>query len=170
MEDENTTPKDLREAYDRAEARATEAELAAKTAKDELRQFQAQVTFEKQGLTPKHADLFLKTNPDAEVTQDAVHAFVEEYGLAPAPAAVPAEDAPATPAGIPQLNAFQEAGGSGTQGSAPAAAPKMSKADFQKLLETNPQEAAKAYVEGRTERNELNVVARDLVAKGIIDH
>lgn len=169
MTDENQTPKDLRDALDRAEARATEAEQTAQAAQSQLRMFQAQVTFEKQGLTPKHADLFLKTNPDAEVTSDAVAAFVEEYGLAPA-AGAPAVEAQPKPAGNPQLNAFQEASGGGTQGGAPAAAPKMSKRDFAKLLEENPQEAAKAYMEGRTERNELNVQAQELVTKGIIDH
>lgn len=169
MTDENQTPKDLREALDRAEARTAEAEKVAQAAQSQLRTFQAQVTFEKQGLTPKHADLFLKTNPDAEVTPDAVQAFVEEYSLAPASPA-PAEEAQPKPAGNPSLSAFQEASGGGTQGHAPVASPKMSKQDFEKLLETNPQEAAKAYMEGRTERNELNVQARDLVAKGIIDH
>lgn len=173
MSDENTqqeTPKDLRDARDRAIERASEAEKAATAAQSELRQFKAQVTFEKAGLTPKHADLFLKANPDADVTTEAVSDFAHEYGLVPteAPAAEEATEPQADP-GV-GLAGFGDAAGSGTTGSAPAAQPKMSGADFEHLLKTNPEEAAKAYAEGRTHRNSMNVQARDLVQKGIIDH
>jgi hypothetical protein len=44
----------------------------------------------------------------------------------------------------------------------------MSQAEFQKLLASNPQEAAKAYAEGRAPRNEANVQADQLAQKGII--
>jgi hypothetical protein len=44
----------------------------------------------------------------------------------------------------------------------------MTTAEFQKLLQSNPAEAAKAYAEGRAPRNEQNVQADQLVAKGII--
>lgn len=171
MTEENTTqtPKDLRDALERAEARATEAEKTAQAATSDLRRFQATVTFEKNGLTPKHAELFLKANPEAEVTPEAVSDFAHEYGLAtgePEPSGKKEETPPANEG----LNTFGEAAGSGTAGSTPAAQPQMSQEDFESLLATNPDEAAKAYAEGRVSRNSLNVQARDLVNKGIIDH
>lgn len=38
-------------------------------------------TFGELGLTEKHAELFLKANPEAEVTAEVVQKFAEEYGL-----------------------------------------------------------------------------------------
>lgn len=170
MSDENMeTPKDLREALARAEARAAEAEKTANAAQSELRQYKATVTFEKSGLLPKHAELFLKANPDAEVTPEAVSDFAHEYGLV-TEAAPPSTEEPKSEGGNPALSAFQNAGGGGTEGAAPAAQPKMSREEFDALLASNPAAAAEAYVKGTAPRNSLNTQARDLVNKGIIDH
>lgn len=167
MTEENQTPQapaELREAYERAEARATEAETAAQSAQSELREFKAQTLFGNE----KHAELFLKANPEAEITAESVSSFRDEYGLtvgeAP-PAAEPPKEDPG--AGLETLG---EAAQGGTSGGGPAAQPKMSAQDFEKLLEENPQAAAAAYIDGTAPRNELNVQARDLVSKGIIDH
>lgn len=170
MSDETTNtpeaPKDLRDARDRALAEAEAARSEAQAARAELRQFQASVTFERAGLTAKHADLFLKANPDAEVTTEAVSDFAHEYGLTGVAAEVK-EETPDPGAGLTGLGG---AAGSSMQGSAPAAQPVMSAEDFDTLLKTNPEEAAKAYAEGRAPRNAANVQARRLVEKGIIDH
>lgn len=161
-------PKELRDARDRAVERAEKAEADALAAQSELRQFKAQTTFEKQGLTPKHADLFLKANPEAEVTVEAVTDFAHEYGLHPA---APSEDPPPVePNPDAGAAALAGAGGSPTGGAAPAAQAKMSRADFEQLLATNPQQAAELYAQGQVERNPRNVQARELVSKGIIDH
>ena len=160
------TPKDLREALERQTERATEAEKAATAAVSELREFKAQTLLGNE----KHAELFLKVNPEAEITRDAVNAFVKDYGLTveqDAPPAAEKEERPDPGAG---LGSFGEAAGSGTGGGTPAAKPKMSPEDFSKLLEENPQAAAQAYIDGTAPRNELNVQARALVEKGIIDH
>lgn len=166
MTDENTPkedgPTELRDARDRAVARAEAAETG-------LKQFQAATFFEQAGLGEKQAALFLQANPEAEITKDAVDGFIEEYGFQPA-AAPPGEPAPVVePPPAAPLTEFQRAAG-GAKGGAPAAQPVMSQEDFTKLLAENPDEAAKAYVEGRAPRNELNVQARELVSKGIIDH
>lgn len=154
-------PKELREALDRQTARADAAETG-------LKQFQAQTFFEKAGLGEKQAELFLKTNPDAEITSESVSTFIEDYGFQVAEEAAPPAPASEPPADA-GLGALSGAGGTST-GAAPAAAAKVSKADFTKLLEENPAEAAKLYVEGRVERNEHNVQAREMVRKGIINH
>ena len=162
MTDEtNEAPKELREALDRANARADEAESG-------LKQFQAQTFFEKAGLGEKQASLFLQANPEVAITEEAVGTFIKEYGFQP-PATAETPPPEGTPPADAGLGSLSNAGGA-AQGAAPAAQPKMSKTDFDKLLVDNPQEAAKAYVEGRVERNPANVQARDLVKKGIIDH
>jgi len=169
MSEENTqeAPKELREALDRAnETLATET-ARADAAETNFRGLQATNTFEAAGLTAKHAELFLKTNPDAEVTAEAAGTFAKEYGLVPTEAP-PGE--PNTPDPNQGLAALGEASGTGTAGSTPAAQPKMSPEDFSKLLESNPQAAAAAYVDGTAPRNEQNVQARELVTKGIINH
>ena len=172
MSDENTkeAPKELREALDRANEQLKTQIDRADAAETNFRGLQATVTFKEAGLSPKHADLFLKTNPEAEVTAESAKAFADEYGLTPAsaPAAAPAE--PVTPDPNAGLAGLGAAAGSGTAGAAPAAQPVMSQEDFASLLESNPQEAAKAYVEGRAPRNKDNVQAQELVTKGIIDH
>lgn len=184
MSDTDTSmePKELREAYDRVRA-----DLAAKT--QELRQFKTEVTFKEQGLTPKHAQLFLAANPDAEISPEIVQNFAAEYGLQPAQAASPApEPAPEGhlpadggtppversladgPQPVPDASLANLQGAAGTPAGqfAQAQPAVMSGAEFQKLLATNPQEAAKAYTEGRAPRNEANVQADQLAEKGII--
>ena len=174
---EQQEPKELREALERSQAAETKAV-------SELREYKAGVLFKDAGLQPKHAELFLKTNPDAEVTAETAAAFADEYSLAPVqvPAsdapkageeAKPVEGAPVTPAAAPAdagLAAMGEAAGSAKGGTVPAVVAKMSNEAFQELLATNPAEAAKAYTEGRVERNSLNVQADQLVQKGIINH
>ena len=166
-------PKELREALDRA----TKGQADAIT---ELREFKAGVLFKDANLEPKHAELFLKTNPDVEVTAETAAAFAEEYSLqpavAPAPAAPAADPTTADPAApvAPPVDAgmapLAAAAGSSTEGAQPAVVAKMSPEAFADLLATNPQEAAKAYTEGRVDRNSLNVQADQLVQKGIINH
>jgi len=172
-------PAQLREAYDRAAA-----ELAV--ARSELRSFKTETHFEKQGLTAKHAELYLATNPDGDVTAETVSAFATEYGLSPAvipqppadPAHMPADggtppvertmiDGPATPV---DASLASVAGAAGTPASmlGNALPAKMDRAAFNKLLQTNPDEAARAYAEGRVERHEANVTADHLVDKGVI--
>lgn len=176
MSEQPDGPTELREAHDRAIETRDQA-IA------ELRTYKAGVLFKDAGLEPKHAELFLKTNPDAEVTAETAEAFATEYSLQPAQAPAPKEEAPkegaapitadAKPLTTPAdagMSALEGAGGSIQAGATPAAVAKMSNEDFTLLLATNPAEAAKAYQEGRVQRNSLNVQADLLVQKGIIDH
>ncbi len=171
MSDETqTAPKELREALERANEKQQAETARADAAETNLRVLQATTTFKEANLNPKHADLFLKTNPEAEATPETVAAFAEEYGLTVAQAPAEGMKEPAAPDPNSALGALGAAAGSVEGGSTPAAQPKMSSEDFSKLLEMNPQEAAKAYVEGRAPRSDDNVQAQELVRKGIIDH
>ena len=179
MSDNMMEPAELRQAYDRAVAGQAAAE-------SELRSFKTETHFEKQGLTAKHAELYLATNPDGDVTAETVAAFATEYGLSPAaipqpptdPAHMPADggtppvertlvNGPATPV---DANLASVAGAAGTPASVLGSAlpAKMNRAEFTKLLQTNPEQAAQAYAEGRVERHEANVTADHLVNKGVI--
>lgn len=178
--DVSMEPKELREAYDRQ----VEQNAALQA---EFRTFKTGVIFEQQGLTSKHAELYLAANPEGEASPEAVKTFAAEYGLQPivadpAPVAsaeghLPADGSPpaversltdgpqAAPAALASL---QGAAGTPQASFASASPAKMTQAEFQKLLESNPAEAAKAYAEGRVPRNEANVQADHLAAKGII--
>jgi len=128
------------------------------------------------------------------VDAKTVKAFAEEYGLqkpvvegSPVPAAptahMPADGSPPPverilgagprpePAQIPvdaSLASLSGAAGSPAATIASALPVKMNQVEFEKLLASNPQAAAQAYVEGRVERNEANVTADQLVTKGVI--
>jgi len=181
MTTEDQGIKELREAHDRAVAERDQ--IAA-----EFKTFQATVTFKEAGLTQKHAELYLRANPDGEVTPDAVKSFAEEYGLAPqvAPPAnpdsghLPADgspppvertlaDGPQTPPVDRSLASLAGAGGTPEAQAAQAAPARMDRREFESLLKENPEAAAQAYREGRVQRHERNVQADQLVAKGEIN-
>lgn len=154
----------LRESRDTEKARADAAEAS-------LRSLKAEVLFDKSGLNAKHAELFLKSNPEADVTAEAVKTFADEYGLVPAasgdPAQPPKDDGPPADAGLAALGGAAQTDSSGA---APAAKPKVSVEEFEKLLAENPTAAAELYTKGQVPRNDANVQARELVNKGVIDH
>lgn len=155
--------KNLRESRDSAIAERDEARA-------ELREFKATTMFTGNGLTEKHAELFLKTNPEADITPDVVKTFADEYGLAVQAQEGGQEPPPEAKKENPDSGAAALAGaaGSSTAGSTPAEQAKISRADYEKLLESNPSEAAKLFVEGRVETHPLNVQARQLRDRGII--
>jgi galactitol-specific phosphotransferase system IIB component len=100
--EDNKTIKQMRDALERAEKRAKAYEKQV----EKLSEFQTSVLAERKnqavtqvftevGLSPKHAELFKKVNPDLEVdaiTADTVKAFASEYELAASSGEVP--DAP----------------------------------------------------------------------------
>jgi hypothetical protein len=172
----------LRQAYD-----TLKKEFAAQTA--EFTQFKARTIFKEAELSPKHAELYLAANPNADVTTEAVAAFAEEYGLRPAETAAPVppsdpaqnhlpdDGSPppvertlqAGPAPADAALASVAAAAGSPQATIGGAQPvKMSSKEFEMLLQSNPDAAAQAYAEGRVARNEANVQADQLVQKGMI--
>ena len=158
----NGDTKGLREAYD-----AKDAELKALRA--EHAQLLATTTFEKSGLNPKHAELFLRVNGDQPITVEAAKKFAEDYGLNAVPA--PAEPAPAAPAQAPQNTNLASMSGAATPpagGSNTPQGAKMSQAEFQKLYQNDQAAAVKAYTEGRVEHAEGNPIVAEAKQKGLI--
>jgi len=181
MTDQPTAPADLREAYDRATARVTELEA-------ENRGLKLDNVF-KDARVPK-ASQSLYSGDD--ITVEAVTEWANFHGIPVAPEAAPVtapttEPAPAltedgrapavekimgtgpTPedAGLASMAA---AAGSHEATAAQALPSKMSHQQFTKMLE-NPDthdQAVQAYAEGRVDRNDGNVQADQMKAKGLI--
>jgi hypothetical protein len=85
---ENQSFAELRKAYKRTERqnKAFEKELAdlrefKSTVVQEQRRGQVESVFKEVGLSPKHALLFEKVNPEAEITPEVVQTFAAEYDL-----------------------------------------------------------------------------------------
>lgn len=164
-ENESTgEPQALREAYDKLKGDFT-------TLQAQHRSLLATTTFEKAKLNPKHAELFLKVNGDQPITSEAAVKFAEEYGLAQVAAeAPPAVEAASTPESTDiGLASMSNAGTHGAgAGNTIATGPKMSQAEFQKLLSNDKNAALKAYTEGRVETAPGNLAAEEAVNKGFI--
>ena len=185
MSEENKTEgiEEVRAAYDRKSA-----EYDGIVA--EFKQYKAGVVFEAQGFNAKQADLFLAQYPDAEVNPETVATFAAEFGLAATEVSEAAElskqeaqghlptdgspppvertliDGPKPADGA--LASLQGAAGTPAATIGSALPTKMSQSEFQALLVSNPDEAAKAYSEGRAPMNDANVQADQLRSKGII--
>lgn len=123
-------------------------ELASKV--EELTAFQAEVlqerkattldtVFKEVGLSPKHAALFAKVNPEADVTADTVKAFAAEYDLATVGEEIVAPERDAE--GITPIV-------KGSGGTSPAAGQKVSSAEWLGLQTTDPARAKQLFEKG----------------------
>lgn len=164
---DNQTPEQelpgLRKAYD-------SQKVAYEALQVQYSQLLASTTFEKAGLNPKHAELFLKVNGDQPITAEAAKKFAEDYNLQVASQEPVSTE---TPAAQPLSNTpLASLAGAGTQPSGAGAGspqgPKLSQAEFQKLYINNKAEALKAYTEGRVEHASGNPIVQDAVNAGLI--
>jgi hypothetical protein len=124
---------------------AAQAELTA--LRGQVRESNARTLADKLGMTEKQLGLYLKANPDADVTEDGLKGFAEEYGmLAPkpddsAPKTSTAEERLAS-SGIPFVP---------MQGGASAPGPKPGLDEFRAMYKRNPQAAEQAALRGEFE-------------------
>lgn len=146
--DDNKSFADLRKAYKRSERqlKATEKELAElrdfkQVIVQQQRESQLASVFAEVGLNTKHAALFEKVNPEAEVTPEAVQAFAAEYDLVTN--AGETVEAPETPS----------SGFTPVTTGAPGAVTMLDQEDIRKLVKANDWDAIKkAYDQGRVEQ------------------
>lgn len=96
--------------------------------------------------------MFIKTNPEAEITTESINEFVNKYSLSPAE--VPQQTSEAL---TDMGNVAQTSAQSGVVGTAEAA--KMTKADYKKLQVSDPTAAHQALLEGKVQMREDNYVA-----------
>lgn len=151
---DNKTIKAMREALERAERRAKNAEKQV----EKLSEFQTSVLAERReqavssiftevGLNPKHAELYKRLNPDIEVdaiNADAVNAFAAEYGLATSSGDVP-EAPEVKPEGFTPV----------TTGNAAPSATISDEQISQWLSEGNLEAVNKAFQDGRVQKESV---------------
>lgn len=100
--------------------------------------------FEKFGLTQKHAELYLKVNPEAEVSDISIQEFAKEYAL---PFQAPQEgDESGPPQVREQPFVPADIGSTGDSGF-------LSREQLDAMYKTNPQRAIAALKSGRVRWN-----------------
>lgn len=102
-------------------------------------------SFEKFGLTPKHAELFLKLNPETEVSDDIIKNFATEYSL---PLKSSDDNEESLEAGLPSNTPFVPA-----DAGVDAEGGFMNRDQLDALYKTNPQKALQVLKSGRVRWN-----------------
>ena len=142
----------VREALDKATAEKGALQEQYDTVSGELKGMKAKEAFRAGGFEDSHAELFVQTNPEVEITPEAISEFVTKYNL--------------TPQSVPQqtlepladiANVAQPATQPGVIGTAEAG--KMTKDEYKKLQVSDPTAAHQALIEGKVQMREDNVVA-----------
>lgn len=144
---ESNPVKQLRDALKAAQKEAKES----KKELEELRAFKsdyerreraqsATQAFSKLGLNEKHAELFVKLNPEAELTEEAVKTFATEYGL---PVTEQATTDETTPEEAPFAPADVGSSGEGY----------ISRQQLDEMYKSNPQRAIGMLRSGRVRWN-----------------
>lgn len=142
----------VREALDKATADKTALQEQLTEVSGELKGMKAKEAFRAGGFQDSHADLFIKTNPEAEITTESINEFVNKYSLSPAE--VPQQTSEAL---TDMGNVAQTSPQSGVVGTAEAG--KMTKGEYKKLQASDPTAAHEALIQGRVQMREDNYVA-----------
>lgn len=159
MSEETTIPQ-MREALDNARKALEAANKQNQNLATQVRTLTAREAFAEAGYQRTHADLFVAKNPEGEITPDTISAFVDEFGLVPAPkqeepAAPPAEAGEAGQGEAPSSSglASMSRGGSrpGESAQQGAQSRPLTQAEWQTLYAENPAAARKAVNDGRVQ-------------------
>ena len=142
----------VREALDKATADKTALQEQLTEVSGELKGMKAKEAFRAGGFQDSHADLFIKTNPEAEISSESINEFVNKYSLSPAE--VPQQTSEAL---TDMGNVAQTSAQSGVVGTAEAG--KMTKGEYKKLQASDPTAAHEALIQGRVQMREDNYVA-----------
>jgi hypothetical protein len=160
---ETMEPKELRDAFNRIK-------VERDTLLSENRSLKATSVFKELGLPAKHAELYLKVKGDEPITAESVGSFITDYSLAPSEQTAPAPENQPAPTPVDQTASL--AGMAGAAGNPSlagvASGQKMTQAEFQKMLLTDPTGATRAYVEGRVQTVEGNPVVSQAKRQGLI--
>jgi hypothetical protein len=170
---ENANFKQLRDYAKKLEREVTSAKKELTTLREfkvtaeaSVRQAQVAEVFKGVGLADKHASLYLKVNPEGEVTLEAVEAFATEYELPRTEVTTDATPVPTTQTqGVEEGKIYNiqsetqtqaKPGFAPTQGTgAPSARVISEVAEAEKLMIENPQEYARLHQLGRIKLTRL---------------
>jgi hypothetical protein len=142
----------LREALKASQEKTKELENQFAEVNAQLKQFQAKDAFRSNGFAETHADLFVKANPDAEITPEAIQEFVTAYDLKPQPKTQASNQGMKELSGVAQ----KPSDSIGQMGTAETA--QMTKTEYKKLLASDPTAAHEALVQGRVQLREDNIL------------
>lgn len=149
---EQTIPE-MRERIDALDKANKKLEGDLKVQVQTNRTLQAKEVFRDKGFDPKHGELFATTNPDGDITGEAVEAFVEQWSLSAAketPATEETAPVEGTEQGAPSTAstnlAGMNGGGSGPGGGGQPAveATTLTKDQWHELNRTDPVAAREA--------------------------
>ena len=142
----------LRDALDKATADKGTLQTEFDAVSGELKGMKAKEAFRAEGFNDSHAELFVQTNPEAEITTESVNEFVNKYNLTPQSAPQETSEPLADIANVAQTSS--QPGLIGT-----AEAGKISKGDYKKLHVSDPTAAHEALIQGKVQMREDNVIA-----------
>lgn len=149
---ENESIPNLREALKASQDKAKELETQLTESNAALKQFQAKETFRSNGYSETHADLFVKANPNVDVTPEAIQEFVTAYDLKPqAQQQVNTE-------GMKDLSGVAQKPSDSINQMGTAETAQMTKAEYKKLLASDPTAAHEALVQGRVTLRDDNIL------------
>tara|TARA_Y100001970_G_C14083932_1_gene776239 strand:- start:433 stop:927 length:495 start_codon:yes stop_codon:yes gene_type:complete len=150
LSNEESIPN-LREALDKAKADNNTLQEQFNQVSGELKGMKAKEAFRAGGYQDSHAELFLKANPDADITNETVSEFVTSYNLSPQSA--PVEQS----AGLSDMGQVADNTSPSVVGTPEGG--KISKADYKKLQASDPTAAHEALIQGKVEMRGDNYVA-----------
>lgn len=149
---ENESIPNLREALKASQDKTKELETQLTESNAALKQFQAKETFRSNGYSETHADLFVKANPNVDVTPEAIQEFVTAYDLKPqAQQQVNTE-------GMQDLSGVAQKPSDSISQMGTAETAQMTKAEYKKLLASDPTAAHEALVQGRVTLRDDNIL------------
>lgn len=116
----------------------------------------AREAFRSGGYDPRHGDLFAAKNPEAEITEENVATFADEWNLAAVSVKSTSESeensADLADDGTDALSAMGSGGTStGEGGASGTATQKMTRSEWKKLMITDPASAKAAVASGKVE-------------------
>lgn len=166
------TPAELRDAYEASQKELKKLSKQVESLTVENRKFQAMEAFREAELSPNLADLFVATNPEAEINVDAATEFAKTYGLGSATPSTEGEEG-GEPEGASGgggsdgnegLDQIARAGSGQGGGGQPLASDKvLSRQEFLQLQSEDPNTARQALAEGRVRLREDNPLATGAV-------
>ena len=156
---EETIPQ-MREALDNANKSIKDLTATNEKLTTDNRGFAARDAFRNEGYAANHGDLYAASNPEGDITVDAVNEFAGQFNLAKVETTVVAdasEDADggagdstdANAPGSTALGDMNRGGSSSGDGSGGAAPEKMTIAEWQALMQTDPVAGKEAQRQGR---------------------
>lgn len=142
----------MREQIESLEKQLKAALKGEAEAQSTARRMTAREVARETGLDPSHGELFASSNPEAEISVDALKGFAEQFKLAPSGTQAPAAEADESSEVEESLADFPGGGSRPGAGGQPSAGTeKMTRDEWNDLNRRDPQAARVALEQGRVQ-------------------